>query len=403
MSDEKPEGGKSSEGEEKRKPGLKWKRKPVEDQPSESGLKDSGTVRESGSEQDADSEPASRPSTRDFGQRNERPRPRPAGRDRRTESGDRPFKRENRFGSDDRPKRPEPRGDRDHTPRREGNYGSDRKPSRFESRQDGEPSFKRKRRIDDRRSEPEEIEWIYGTHPIKEALDAGKELERLLIQAGNDRVLKELASESRRRGIPVQEVPIEKLNRVTRKNHQGAIAYLSPITYSTIEEEVMGCFEKGEEPFILILDGITDVGNFGAICRTAECAGVTAIVVPNRGRAQINAQAVKSSAGALMNIPVCRQNSLKACAEYLKECGLKIVSCTEKTETDVFNTELTGPLAVILGSEETGISTDLLALSDMKLAIPMKGKTGSLNVSVAAGVTLFQVSSQRNSAEKQDP
>lgn len=400
MSDEKPEEGKSSEGEEKQKTGLKWVRKSDAEEGASQGRED----------RSAAPDRESRPKSRDFEERSERPRP--VDRDRKPErddrpkrfgsrdDGDRPFKRENKYRSDDRPKRFEPRGDRDRAPRRDDR--SSEKRSRFESRQDSERTFKRPRRIDDRRSEPEVIEWIYGTHPIKEALDAGKELERLLIQAGNDRVLKELASESRKRGIPVQEVPVEKLNRVTRKNHQGAIAYLSPITYSTIEEEVMGCFEKGEEPFILILDGITDVGNFGAICRTAECAGVTAIVVPNRGRAQINAQAVKSSAGALMNIPVCRQPSLKACAEYLKECGLKIVSCTEKTETEVFGSDLTGPLAIVMGSEETGISTDMLALSDAKLAIPMKGKTGSLNVSVAAGVMLFQVSSQRNSAENKD-
>lgn len=300
--------------------------------------------------------------------------------ERRSDSGgdrsERPARRENRT-EDERPRRPFKRDDR---PER---------PFRREGRRDDRPS---------RSDEPKE--WIHGTHPIKEAFDAGKEMERLLVQKGNDRVLRELAAIARKRGIPVQEVPQEKLNRVTRKNHQGAIAFLSPITYSTIEEEVMGCFEKGEDPFILLLDGVTDIGNFGAICRTAECAGVTAVVVPNKGRAQINAQAVKSSAGALMNIPVCRQNSLKACVEYLKECGLKIVSCTEKTEDVVFGTNLSGPLAVIMGSEETGISSDLLELSDAKLQIPMKGKTGSLNVSVATGVMLFQVSSQRDSAKE---
>lgn len=242
-------------------------------------------------------------------------------------------------------------------------------------------------------------DWIHGTHPIMEALKSGKDIERLLIKKGNDRVLRDLAKEASRAGIPVQDVPLEKLNRVTRKNHQGAIAFLSPITYSVLSNKVMESFEEGRDPLVLLLDEVTDVGNFGAICRTAECSGVDAVVIPMKGRAQINAQAVKSSAGALLNISVCRERSLKQSVEYLKESGFKIVACTEKTEDSISSAKLNGPLAVIMGSEETGISESLLAMCDLKLSIPMVGKTASLNVSVATGIMLYEVLRARVSEE----
>ncbi len=238
-------------------------------------------------------------------------------------------------------------------------------------------------------------DWIHGVHPIMEALRSGKDLERLLIKKGNDKILRELAREAGKVGVPVQDVPLEKLNRVTRKNHQGAIAFLSPITYSNLSHKVMEAFENGRDPLVLMLDEVTDVGNFGAICRTAECSGVDAVVIPMKGRAQINAQAVKSSAGALLNISVCRERSLKQTVEYLKESGFQIVACTEKTENPLTSAILNGPLAVIMGSEETGISESLLALCDQRLSIPMMGKTASLNVSVATGIMLYEVMKAR--------
>lgn len=258
------------------------------------------------------------------------------------------------------------------------------RPERRERPERGE-----RRNREDRQSGPSD--WIHGTHPIMEALKSGKDIERLLIKKGNDRVLRDLAKEASKAGVPVQDVPIEKLNRVTRKNHQGAIAFLSPITYSNLSNKVMESFEEGRDPLVLLLDEVTDVGNFGAICRTAECSGVDAVVIPMKGRAQINAQAVKSSAGALLNISVCREKSLKQSIEYLKESGFKIVACTEKTEDSISSANLTGPLAVIMGSEESGISDNLLALCDVKLSIPMVGKTASLNVSVATGIMLYEV------------
>lgn len=279
-------------------------------------------------------------------------------RERRRDDG---FERSNRFDRSERRERPErERGQR----RERGDRG-------------------------DRQSGPSD--WIHGVHPIMEALKSGKDLERLLIKKGNDKVLRDLAKEASKAGVPVQDVPIEKLNRVTRKNHQGAIAFLSPITYSNLSNKVMEAFEEGRDPLVLLLDEVTDVGNFGAICRTAECSGVDAVVIPMKGRAQINAQAVKSSAGALLNISVCREKSLKQSIEYLKESGFRIVACTEKSEESIAAASLNGPLAVIMGSEESGISDNILTLCDVKLSIPMVGKTASLNVSVATGIMLYEV------------
>ena len=257
---------------------------------------------------------------------------------------------------------------------------------------DGE-KFRGERR--ERKRDKGPVDFIHGIHPVKEALASGKNLERLLIKKGNDNALRDLARIAGREGIPVQEVPVEKLNRVTRKNHQGVVAFLSPITYANLSNVVMEAFENGQDPLILLLDGVTDIGNFGAICRTAECSGVDAVVIPMKGRAQINSVAVKSSAGALMNISVCREESLKRTVEYLKECGCKIVSCTEKTDDSLVGAELNGPLAVIMGSEEVGISAPLLELSDVRISIPMVGKTASMNVSVATGILLYEVVKSR--------
>lgn len=277
---------------------------------------------------------------------------------------------------------------------RERRRNDSERPERFERRERRErPERGGRRDREERQTGPSD--WIHGTHPIMEALKSGKDLERLLIKKGNDRVLRDLAKEATKAGVPVQDVPLEKLNRVTKKNHQGAIAFLSPITYSNLSHKVMEAFEEGRDPLVLLLDEVTDVGNFGAICRTAECSGVDAVVIPMKGRAQINAQAVKSSAGALLNISVCREKSLKQSVEYLKESGFRIVACTEKTEDSIVNSDFKGPLAVIMGSEESGISDNILALCDAKLSIPMIGKTASLNVSVATGIMLYEVAKAR--------
>ncbi|MDQ3189981.1 MAG: 23S rRNA (guanosine(2251)-2'-O)-methyltransferase RlmB [Bacteroidota bacterium] len=246
------------------------------------------------------------------------------------------------------------------------------------------------------RNQEEKSQLIFGIRPLIEAANSGKEIEKVLIQVGlkgeNFGELKQLLNI---KNIPVQYVPLEKLNRVTSKNHQGIIAFIAPIVFGDIEHIIPEVFEKGKQPFILILDRITDVRNFGAVVRTAECAGVDAIVIPSRGSAQINADALKTSAGALFKMPVCRVDNLKGTIDFLKESGLNIVACTEKTEQLYDRVDYTKPLAIIMGSEEDGISPEYLKRADHKAKIPLMGTIGSLNVSVAAGVILFEAVRQR--------
>lgn len=238
---------------------------------------------------------------------------------------------------------------------------------------------------------------IFGIRPVIEALNSGKEIERIFVQKGlqgeNAQSLLQLLKQRR---ISYQLVPIEKLNRVTRKNHQGVVCLMSPITYSTVEDVLPLVYEKGETPFILILDGITDVRNFGAITRTAECAGVHAIVIPEKGGAQINSDAIKTSAGALHKIPICRVQSLVKAIEFLKSSGLKIVACTEKGNKEIHYLKYNDPVALVMGSEKDGISDACLRIADEIASIPIKGEIGSLNVSVATGIALYEVLRQRD-------
>lgn len=238
--------------------------------------------------------------------------------------------------------------------------------------------------------------YIFGIHAVLEAVDAGKDLDKVLVRrGGGSELLKKLLGVLGRMEIPVQMVPVEKLNRITGKNHQGVIAYLSEITYQDITTLLPSIFEKGEDPLILLLDGVSDVRNFGAIARSAECAGVHAIVIPASGSAAINADAVKTSAGALHRIAVCRHRDLLTVMRFLKESGLKMFAATEKASDAMYDTDMTGPAGLILGSEDTGISPQLLKIADSWISIPMKGTISSLNVSVAAGVVLFEMLRQR--------
>ena len=238
--------------------------------------------------------------------------------------------------------------------------------------------------------------YIFGIHAVLEAVEAGKDVDKVLVKrgAGSELLLKLLAT-LRRLEIPVQQVPVEKLNRVTGKNHQGVIAYLSQISYVDITTLLPAVFESGEDPLILMLDGVSDVRNFGAIARSAECAGVHAIVIPSAGSAAINADAIKTSAGALHRIPVCRQRDLLATAKFLQESGLSLFAATEKATDSFHKTDMTGPVGIIMGGEERGISNDMLRRVDVWVSIPMKGSIASLNVSVAAGIMLFEVLRQR--------
>ncbi len=242
----------------------------------------------------------------------------------------------------------------------------------------------------------EEDSLIFGLRPIIEAIRAGKEVDKLFVQSGlKSELNSELMGLLKQHNIAFQYVPVEKLNRLTTKNHQGVVGYLSEISYSNIKDILPKLMDAGKNPLILILDRITDVRNFGAIARTAECSGVNAIVIPTHGAAQINADAIKTSTGALHKIPVCREENLKSTIDFLKQCGLQIVSCTEKANDFYFQMDFTVPTAIIMGSEENGISNEYLQKSDAKAKIPMLGKMGSLNVSVATGIILYEVVSQR--------
>jgi 23S rRNA (guanosine2251-2'-O)-methyltransferase len=237
---------------------------------------------------------------------------------------------------------------------------------------------------------------IFGTRAVIEAVNAGKEIDKIIIQKGlSNQLYSELRKAIKDLDIPIQIVPPEKINRITNKNHQGVLAFIAQVTYYEVEDVLTDAFEKGKTPLVLILDRVTDVRNFGAIARSADCAGVDFIVIPSRGAAQINADAVKTSAGALNRMKVCRVDNLKNTIEYLKESGLQIIACHEKTTSDHFNADLTKPTAIIMGSEENGISNEYLKRSDMQVKIPMVGNIASLNVSVATGIILFEAVKQR--------
>ncbi|MCB0756732.1 MAG: 23S rRNA (guanosine(2251)-2'-O)-methyltransferase RlmB [Flavobacteriales bacterium] len=232
---------------------------------------------------------------------------------------------------------------------------------------------------------------VFGVHPVQEAIDSGKEIEKVFLKKGStNNQLIQLKGKMRKLRIPFQEVPPEKLNRFTRKNHQGVVALLSPIEYQEISEVVPRLFEEGKVPLILVLDRVSDVGNFGAICRSAECAGVNAILIPSKGSAQVNSFAVKSSAGAIFNVPICRTNHFLSEVRDLAESGLKVVAVSEKGEKSIYQADLSGPMALVMGSEEDGIGDGLMELAQEHVSIPMFGNTGSLNVSVATGITLFE-------------
>lgn len=237
---------------------------------------------------------------------------------------------------------------------------------------------------------------IFGLRPVIEAIHAGKEVERLFVQSGlKNELATELMSLLKKNNVPFQYVPIEKLNRLTSKNHQGVVGYISSVVYQKIQDVLPLIFESGKTPLLLILDRITDVRNFGAIARTAECSGVHAIIIPSRGAAQINADAMKTSTGALHTIPVCRENSLKETIHFLRESGLQVIACTEKTKDMYYQHDYTLPVAIIMGSEEDGVSPEYLKLVDEQAKIPLLGQISSLNVSVATGVVLYEAVRQR--------
>ena len=229
-----------------------------------------------------------------------------------------------------------------------------------------------------------------------EAIQSGKEIDKLLIKKDiNGELINELFALIKERHLVVQRVPVEKINRITRKNHQGVVAFLSAVTYYNIEEVVPVLFEEGINPFLIVLDGITDVRNFGAIARTCDCAGVNAIIIPERNSVSVNADAIKTSSGALNYVPVCREKNLVNVVKFLKSSGYKVVGASEKSSVNYTLVDYTGPVALILGAEDKGISNDLLKLCDEFVSIPEFGNINSLNVSVAGGVMMYEVVRQR--------
>ena len=307
---------------------------------------------------------------------------------------------ERRPYTNDRPKRPQSGGDQRDKPR-SGGYktsGSDGKKP-YNSRPGQDRNDKPKREYfpkDENSTGPSSEEMVYGIQSVIETLKSDQQIDKLYMEIGmSNPDIQNLAFQNR---VTIQRVPREKLDRLTRKNHQGVVCLVAAVTYVKLSNVMADVHERGETPFLLLLDRITDVRNFGAIARTAECAGVQCIVIPGKGSAAINSDAMKTSSGALNHISVCREFDLVDTIAFLQKSGVQVVACTEKSHRDLYTltNDLTGPLAIVMGSEEDGISPEILRAVDGHIKIPLLGSVGSLNVSVATGVMLYEVVRQRS-------
>ncbi len=237
---------------------------------------------------------------------------------------------------------------------------------------------------------------VFGIRAVIETIKAGKEIDKVLIKKGTSgQLFYELNTLLTKYNITRQYVPVQRLDRITHKNHQGVVAYISPVIYQDIEEIIQSVFEQGRDPLVILLDGITDVRNLGAIARTAECAGVDALLIPRKKTAQINADAIKTSAGALNHIPICRVASIKNTLEFIKNSGLQIIAASEKANNTYFEQNFIPPTLIVMGAEDKGISKTAEAYCDKSVNIPLKGKIDSLNVSVAAAILLYEALRQR--------
>lgn len=237
---------------------------------------------------------------------------------------------------------------------------------------------------------------VFGIRAVIEAIESGKQVDKVLMKKDlGGELARELLSVTREYNVPVQRVPVERINKVTRKNHQGVIAFMAAVDYYHVNDIVPALYDEGINPLVVVLDGVTDVRNFGAIARTCECAGVNCIVIPERNSVSVNADAVKTSAGALNYLPVCRERNLVKAVQYLRDSGFKVMGASEKTNLNYTKADFTGPVAIVLGAEDTGISTDVLKLCDTLVAIPEFGQINSLNVSVAGGIMIYEVVRQR--------
>ncbi|KAB7531611.1 23S rRNA (guanosine(2251)-2'-O)-methyltransferase RlmB [Flagellimonas olearia] len=239
---------------------------------------------------------------------------------------------------------------------------------------------------------------IYGIRAVLEAIGAEQPINKIFIQKGlKGELFKELETTIRKNGISTSYVPIEKLNRLTRNNHQGVVAQISPVKFHVFETLVENILAQEEKPFFLLLDQVSDVRNFGAIIRTAECCGVHGIIVPKNGAAPITDDTVKTSAGAAFTVPIAKVDHLKDALFYLQSSNIQVVAATEKTEDEIYAVDFNQPTAIIMGSEDKGISPSILSMVDHKAKLPLLGSIGSLNVSVACGVFLYEVVRQRKS------
>jgi 23S rRNA (guanosine2251-2'-O)-methyltransferase len=243
----------------------------------------------------------------------------------------------------------------------------------------------------------EKAETIFGTRAVIEAIKAGREIEKIYIQSGlNNDLIKELINTAATHKAPYSFIPQVKLDRLSNKNHQGVVCVLSAVQYVPLENIIDKCYSEGREPFFLIVDRVTDVRNFGALARTAECAQVDAMIIADKGNAPITGDAMKTSAGALNHLPVCRVKDMKKTFQLLKDNGIQIIACTEKAANTIYQIDLNTPIAIILGSEEDGISPQMLKDADQLAKIPLMGSIESLNVSVAAGIVVYEKIRQRD-------
>ncbi|MDR3142405.1 MAG: 23S rRNA (guanosine(2251)-2'-O)-methyltransferase RlmB [Tannerellaceae bacterium] len=245
-----------------------------------------------------------------------------------------------------------------------------------------------------------ENEMIFGIRAIIEAIQSDKEIDKIIIKRElQSELSKELFNVLKGRDIPLQRVPVERLDRITRKNHQGVIAFISPVAYQRLEDIVPFVYELGKSPFIVLLDGVTDVRNFGAIARTCECAGADAIVIPAKGSVTVNADAIKTSAGALHVLPVCKEKNINQAIRFLKDSGIKVVAASEKAVDNYTAISYDGPVAIVVGAEDTGVSMENLRICDHMVKIPQFGTIGSLNVSVASSIIIYEVVRRRTNGQ----
>jgi len=237
---------------------------------------------------------------------------------------------------------------------------------------------------------------IYGLRAILEALQADTPIHKVYLQRGlKGALFQELETAIRKKGIPLSYVPVEKLQKMTSQNHQGAVARISQVGYHPFEALAEEVLQNAEKPLFLLLDHITDVRNFGAILRTAECCGVHAVLVPKKGAAPLNDDAIKTSAGAAFRVPIAQVDHLLDALYYLQSAGVQTVAATEKTDQSVYDIDFRLPTAIVMGSEDRGISPSVLKATDHKARLPLLGTIGSLNVSVACGVFLYEAVRQR--------